>query len=314
MAEQPVACWTASLFLAGPAVSQRRLLPRAVSGVNSLSPPSLQLRYLPNFSGGFEGHANTEKVSPECLPRANWLGVADGGVHQPLLVQTSTPRPVVWVGDADSLSSKPPARSEDEAGPVDPRMNVKNLILDNCPAAARSLLESQGLQPRLLPTAKDQSDGACLLDALADHLQNQCRREGAESVSNHAIEVVGAWGGRPDHVRSNQLELLRFLRQSAVSSTALVAQPWGVLLRGRLSIAGVPKGTSVSVFGWNVDESSQSVTLKGCLHSGEIVLQRPSHGLSNQALGGCIDVDTGSGIVELIISKESEEKSPDLNG
>jgi hypothetical protein len=303
----------AVVFLAGPPVRQRTLF-RAASADHApvLTPAGASVLFWDDPANGGGRTAGSSSVE------TSWIGVADGAyAAQPLLAQTglraatsgALNQPcVIWAGDGDS-------------GPQGPLAAERR---------RRALHAQFGgmVQEHDLQTSKDLSDGAYLLDQLAARIGQWAHQHTEQgSLVPFVAEVIGAFGGRRDHERAMFEECL-LLISCCGWPVVLIMQPDSVLFNGPLVVQTAASGCGFGLLAHypksaqhmdaasgagsaakKIESSSVAVRLAGARYGGEFVLQRPSHGSSNQISGCVLGVEPqacvhqpGAAVFELILT------------
>lgn len=135
-------------------------------------------------------------------------------------------------------------------------------------------LQSAQWEKHMLPKDKDLSDFGAILDRIL---------ETVDLGQPLFLEVWGILGGRQDHECINLEELKAFLAK--VDSAVAVCHPDIVMIRKATLEVDMPKESGFSI--WS-HTGQGAVSIRGALYSGNLRLQRPSHGLSNIAEGTVI--------------------------
>jgi thiamine pyrophosphokinase len=154
--------------------------------------------------------------------------------------------------------------------------------LDSLGAPEQARLQALGCRFSVHPAAKDETDLELAL--------LWCVREGSRQVS-----VIGAFGGRPDHLLANLL-LLADARFKAIE-LRLRARRWEVwLARGETTIAG-QAGDTVSLI--PLSETVSGVVTDGLLYPlcGETLRRGPARGVSNVMHGATASVRFRRGLL-----------------
>lgn len=129
---------------------------------------------------------------------------------------------------------------------------------------------------------KDFSDCAAITSLLEYDL-----RHVGEDCSCAWIQVKGAWGGRLDHELANLFEFCASLQRMPCVGAYLLG-PDHVLTT--VSVRGsMNKGDTFSIVPPQ-SASTLKVKISGARYSGDLVLQQPSHGLSNVALEPSVEI------------------------
>lgn len=241
------------------------------------APPRLPIRVSAQtgMAPGVEvvaGTAGSGLVALEALP-ADSLFLVDGGVRhaRPELWGTLAPAAQLrafWVGDADSLG---------------------DIALEDW-AAGHGFASLQQLR---FSRQKSLSDFAAGLDELRNMAE-----QGFAPDAPLALDVIGGTGARPDHEWMNVWEAMRLVE----------AWPVGVLVafHPRYILSSLPfemrlsPGQAFSILG--TSDELLHVDVEGARWEGRICLERPSHGLSNQAgADGLVRIKPRDGALLVII-------------
>lgn len=175
------------------------------------------------------------------------LYVVDGGLNYVLKNKINFNK-LIWVGDRDSLNSNSMKL-----------IKRKSLLLSN------NFIE---ITEYNLNKDKNYSDFAKLLDIIL-----------LESKENQVfLEIFYGLGGRKDHEISNILEVERFI--SLLPEGGICYFHGGVIISSVSFEMSKTNKMKFSVFGKN---EICNVKILGAEYSGQILLERPSHGLSNKA-------------------------------
>lgn len=228
--------WSWAIFLSGPPLDEQRL------SLESVGQRTVVLR---------------DALGSAHPPQALQVGLADGGITQPVYRQMVVCRkpeekgsaPHLWVGDRDSLGEDGLERLEQG-------------------------LRSGQIRAVDLPADKDLSDGAALLDEMR---KCDCTPEDKPLV----ISVFGALGGRRDHEALFLAELVElfFVSNPRRGGTCLVLQPELVIADVALELRAWSGAADVSI---RMLSRSGTLELSGFEYSGVVSLKRPTHGLSNR--------------------------------
>lgn len=203
--------------------------------------------------------------------------VADGGLDSFLawadkLDEQSLARirSVVWCGDGDSLGR-----------------HAKE-ILGHTAARFEGRWREHFYQ-----TDKDFSDCAAIISLI----EHDVRHLG-EAVDACWLQVHGALAGRYDHEIANLFEFSAMLAR--LSSPAIVQLgPARTLTTAALRLNLEP-GRQFSLVPAYPHQSC-AVRISGARYSGEVFLRQPSHGISNTALTGPVEIDPISTTVPIIV-------------
>ncbi len=148
-----------------------------------------------------------------------------------------------WIGDADSMDSE-----------------LHEFLHDN-PSSGNVIKTT-------FDPIKDFSDFAAALD----HIHYNCKGQRV------FLEIFNGLGGRRDHEFINILEANRFAQQHQCACT-IVFHPSVVVTNTPVDLHLARNSLfSIITFG-----KPAQVLIEGALYEGDILLQRPSHGLSNVA-------------------------------
>lgn len=130
---------------------------------------------------------------------------------------------------------------------------------------------------------KDFSDFGAILDLIGS------------SMDQNAVwlNVVGGLGGRRDHERINVQEAEHFARQRP----ALIVFQAGLVVASVGFRLDTSNGERIGFSLMSPGTYPLSVRVTGAEYSGEIVLTRPSHGLSNRVAGNSLEVHPFNGAV-----------------
>lgn len=134
----------------------------------------------------------------------------------------------------------------------------------------KELQKRDDFQAVLLDSNKDVSDFGCALDLAK------------KEFDNHDIEIhiFGGLGGRRDHEWLNVLETVAWMSQQSAAVTCFFGNDL-CLFNHKISLQK-ERGSVFSVWGF---EQDIPVKIQGACYSGEFILKRPSHGLSNKKVG-----------------------------
>lgn len=203
--------------------------------------------------------------------------VADGGLDSFLawadkLDEQSLARirSVVWCGDGDSLGR-----------------HAKE-ILGHTAARFEGRWREHFYQ-----TDKDFSDGA----AIVSLIEHDVRHLG-EAVDACWLRVHGALAGRYDHELANLFEFSAMLARLSCLATVEFGPARTVTTAAlRLDIESGRQFSLLPAFA----NQSCAVRISGARYSGEVFLRQPSHGISNSALSGPVDIEPISASVPIIV-------------
>ncbi len=190
-----------------------------------------------------------------------WTCAVDGGIRY-IEQRTCHCENISWIGDGDSVE----------------KSEIDKII----PSLKQS---GQTLTQILLPKHKSLSDFAAALN----HLNSL-------PLANNPLfaQFYGCKGGRFDHEMITYLEMLRWV-QSRNRDTVAVFEH-GIITNCSV-VTELPQNSFFSVL---ANSNQASVTIEGALYSGKIVLERPSHGLSNIAQEASITLTPHNTTVSLL--------------
>lgn len=203
--------------------------------------------------------------------------VADGGLDSFLawadkLDEQSLARirSVVWCGDGDSLGK-----------------HAKE-ILGHTAARFEGRWREHFYQ-----TDKDFSDCAAIV-ALIEHDV----RHASEDSGSCWLRVHGALAGRYDHELANLLEFSAMLARLSYPAVVQLG-PTRAMTTAALRL-NIESGRQFSLLPAFANQSC-AVRISGARYSGEVFLRQPSHGISNSALSGPVDIEPISTSVPIIV-------------
>ena len=178
------------------------------------------------------------------------LYAADGGLNY-IIKHNLNSQKIMYIGDNDSLSRKSKKF-----------LDKKNLNINNYNS------KTDYIEFKTLNKDKCFSDFAAILDLiLKDNLKNQV-----------FIEIFYGLGGRKDHEMANLLEAEKFLLN--LPQGGLCYFHGGVILSTIACKIYPEKNLNFSVFS---KYKKCEIEISGAKYEGHILLERPSHGLSNQS-------------------------------
>lgn len=208
--------------------------------------------------------ANKQKSSSLTDLNENEIFIADGGLNHFLRNKISSNK-IIWAGDYDSLTEK------------SKKFLDKNSVRNNMGQERELIVEEISLQKN-----KDYNDFSFLLEIIKKKSKN----------IPIFIEIFFGLGGRKDHELANIFEAKRFVKNHA---------PGGICyFHGGVIISSVnfevicANKLTFSIFS---DEDNVPISIKGAKYSGNITLERPSHGLSNSAKGSRIFIKPNSSTI-----------------
>ncbi|WP_222435668.1 hypothetical protein [Fluviispira vulneris] len=180
------------------------------------------------------------------------LYAADGGLNHILQNKVSYQN-IIWSGDSDSLNNK------------------SKKYLDNSSLSYNNQKsKSSPLEKILLVKNKNFNDFSVLLDRIL------------KEATDHQVflEVFYGLGGRRDHEVANILEAERFICQLPLGGICYFHG--GVIIS---SVEFEILKANKMLFSVFIRGTRGSLEISGAEFNGHFLLERPSHGLSNKALG-----------------------------
>jgi thiamine pyrophosphokinase len=190
--------------------------------------------------------------------------VADGALKHFTKIKKNV-KNIIWAGDQDSLTK------------------TSKKYLDKYSISNKNRTSQDFyIKDILLEKNKNFSDFSVLLDMIFSNNSN----------SSIFIEVFFGLGGRRDHEMANILEAERFISKL----------PFGGIcyFHGGIIISSVEfeiKKANKMNFSIFSKSNNSELEISDAIYSGHFSLERPSHGLSNQACGNTISVKPKSSII-----------------
>lgn len=189
---------------------------------------------------------------------------ADGGLNH-VISNKICYQKLFWFGDADSLSNKTQKILDN---PKNNHNNNKSM----CSYIEKSCLAKE----------KNFSDFSALIDNIRD--------ESKEHLL--FLEIYFGLGGRKDHENANILEIEQFIL--SLPNGGICYFQGGIVISSLdFSILNADK-MKFSVFS---KKYPSHIQISGAQYSGDIILERPSHGLSNNALGNKVKIKPNSNVI-----------------
>ncbi len=194
----------------------------------------------------------------------NEIFIADGGLNH-FLKNKITSKKIFWAGDYDSLIEK------------SKKFLDKNSMRNKMKAEKEIIIEEISLQKN-----KNYNDFSVLLDQISKRSTN----------NSVYLEVFFGLGGRKDHELANILEAQRFIKNHSAGGICYFHE--GVIISSINFEVNNASNIRFSIFS---DDNKVPITIRGAQYSGSIVLERPSHGLSNVAKGSRIFIQPHSSTI-----------------
>ncbi|WGL59147.1 hypothetical protein QEJ31_11505 [Pigmentibacter sp. JX0631] len=208
--------------------------------------------------------ANKQNSSSLTNLNVNEIYIADGGLNHFLRNKISCNK-IIWAGDYDSLTEK------------SKKFLDKNSVRNNMKQERELIVEEISLQKN-----KDYNDFSFLLELIKKKSKN----------IPIFIEIFFGLGGRKDHEIANIFEAKRFIKNHVPGGICYFHE--GVIISSVNFEVICANKLTFSIFS---DEDNASISIKGAKYSGNIILERPSHGLSNSTKGSRILIKPNSSTV-----------------
>lgn len=172
--------------------------------------------------------------------------------------------------------------------------DVDLLIGDLDSISAEGLIAAEQSRARIerYPTTKDATDLELALDAAMRHVG-----EPTGGLADRVV-VIGGEGGRFDHVVAN-LVVMASPRYRGVTMEGWLGGAYVAVVDRRWS-RSLRAGVLLTVVPWGGPSEVRLVGVRWPL-LGEVLADGTTRGVSNEATGGPVDMDVGSGVVLLVI-------------
>ena len=162
--------------------------------------------------------------------------------------------------------------------------------MDSISAAGLEHAEARGVAIVRYGSDKESTDLELALDAALDR-------------ADERIVVIGGEGGRFDHLVGN-VSVLTSPRFAHLAVEAWIGRAYAAIVRGRWSAALRP-GACLSVLPWGGAATVAATGVKWPLGH-ELLAAGTSRGISNEALGGEVEIEVDDGLVMVLVPDAEE--------